>query len=83
MGNGPGDLWQYWEKFLKYPNLIGGFIWEWTDHTVIENGVAKYGGDFEGELTHDGNFCATALLLPIAALKPAVMKPVPLTPLSI
>ncbi len=61
MGNGPGDVWQYWEKFLKYPNLIGGFIWEWTDHTVIENGVAKYGGDFKGELTHDGNFCCDGL----------------------
>ncbi len=61
MGNGPGDVWQYWEKFLKYPNLIGGCIWEWTDHTVLMSGVAKYGGDFEGELTHDGNFCCDGL----------------------
>ncbi|MBQ9922191.1 MAG: glycoside hydrolase family 2 [Clostridia bacterium] len=60
MGNGPGDVCDYWELFYKYPNLIGGCVWEWTDHTVIVDGVCKYGGDF-GELTHDGNFCADGL----------------------
>ena len=38
-------------------NFIGGCIWEWADHTVLKNGVQCYGGDFEGELTDDGNFC--------------------------
>jgi len=33
----------------------------WADHTFLENGVPKYGGDF-GELTHDGNFCADGLV---------------------
>ena len=61
MGNGPGDVWDYWELFHKYPKLIGGCIWEWTDHTVIDGGVAKYGGDFKGELTHDSNFCCDGL----------------------
>lgn len=61
MGNGPGDVGDYMELFKKYPKLIGGCIWEWTDHTVIENGVQKYGGDF-GELTHDGNFCCDGLV---------------------
>ena len=62
MGNGPGDVWQYWEKILTYPRLIGGCIWEWCDHNVIENGVAKYGGDFPGELTHDYNFCCDGMV---------------------
>ena len=61
MGNGPGDVKDYMEMFRTYPKLIGGCIWEWTDHVVIENGVQKYGGDF-GELTHDGNFCADGLV---------------------
>lgn len=61
MGNGPGDVGDYMEMFRKYPKLIGGCIWEWTDHTVTENGVQKYGGDF-GELTHDGNFCCDGLV---------------------
>ncbi|MBE6689585.1 MAG: glycoside hydrolase family 2 [Ruminococcaceae bacterium] len=61
MGNGPGDICDYWDLFYQYPNLIGGCVWEWADHTVIENGVAKYGGDF-GELTHDGNFCCDGMV---------------------
>lgn len=32
MGNGPGDLKQYWDLFYKYPCLIGGCVWEWADH---------------------------------------------------
>lgn len=62
MGNGPGDVWDYNEMFYKVPNLIGGCIWEWADHTVVDNGVQKYGGDFQGELTNDGNFCCDGLV---------------------
>lgn len=62
MGNGPGDVKDYWEMIYKYPQLIGGCIWEWADHAYIENGVPKYGGDF-GELTHDGNFCADGIVM--------------------
>lgn len=61
MGNGPGDVYDYVEIFRKYPNIIGGCIWEWADHTVIEDGVRKYGGDF-GELTSDANFCSDGLV---------------------
>lgn len=61
MGNGPGDLKDYMRLFRKYPNLIGGCIWEWTDHTVVVDGVQKYGGDF-GELTDDSNFCCDGLV---------------------
>ncbi len=61
MGNGPGDTKDYWDVIYKYPKLIGGCIWEWTDHTVLVDGVPKYGGDFK-ELTHDGNFCADGLV---------------------
>lgn len=60
MGNGPGDVYDYVEHFYTNPLLIGGCIWEWTDHTILENGVAKYGGDF-GEETHDSNFCCDGL----------------------
>jgi len=69
MGNGPGDLWDYWEIIYKHPKLIGGCIWEWADHTVLVDGVPRYGGDFEGELTHDGNFCADGLVFHDRSLK--------------
>lgn len=61
MGNGPGALKDYWDVIYKHPKLIGGCIWEWIDHTYIENGVQKYGGDF-GELNHDINFCSDGLI---------------------
>lgn len=69
MGNGPGDVYYYNEIFDKYPKLIGGCIWEWADHVVTINGVQKYGGDFEGELTHDGNFCCDGLVFADRSLK--------------
>lgn len=62
MGNGPGDIWDYCEQFYKHKKLWGGCIWEWADHTVIVDGVAKYGGDFKGELTHDANFCCDGMV---------------------
>jgi beta-galactosidase len=61
MGNGPGDVWDYWQKIYSYPKLIGGCIWEWADHTVMVDGVYKYGGDF-GETIHDGNFCCDGMV---------------------
>ncbi len=62
MGNGPGDLMDYWRVIDASPKLIGGCIWEWADHTVIEDNVWKYGGDWDTELVHFGNFCADGLV---------------------
>ena len=69
MGNGPGDVWDYNEVFDRYPNVIGGCVWEWADHTVIVDGVQKYGGDFPGELTHEGNFCCDGMVFSDRSLK--------------
>ena len=69
MGNGPGDVWDYNEMFDRYPNVIGGCVWEWADHTVVVDGVQKYGGDFEGELTHEGNFCCDGMVFSDRSLK--------------
>ena len=63
MGNGPGDVYAYNALFDKYPKLIGGCIWEWADHVIVdEAGVQRYGGDFPGEKTNDGNFCCDGLV---------------------
>lgn len=69
MGNGPGDVWDYNEVFDRYPNVIGGCVWEWADHTVVVDGVQKYGGDFPGELTHEGNFCCDGMVFSDRSLK--------------
>jgi len=31
MGNSCGNMWLYWDAIYKYPNLQGGFIWDWVD----------------------------------------------------
>lgn len=68
MGNGPGDIGDYWKIIEKYTNLMGGCIWEWADHIVYEDGISKYGGDFN-EQTHDGNFCVDGLVFADRKLK--------------
>ena len=73
MGNGPGDVAQYMEVFRKHPKAIGGCIWEWADHVVVENGVQKYGGDF-GEATHDGNFCCDGLVFADRSFKAGTLN---------
>ena len=73
MGNGPGDLMDYWRLIYRYPALIGGCIWEWADHTFIEDGVCKYGGDFD-EITHDGNFCCDGLVFADRSIKAGTLE---------
>ena len=69
MGNGPGDLEDYWQFIQANEIMSGGFVWEWCDHAVYageaENGKVKYlyGGD-HGEFPHDGNFCVDGLVYP-------------------
>ena len=55
MGNGPGDIKQYWDNVYKYPRLIGGCIWEWADHSVRVDAAGKvaYGSLLRGEITTD------------------------------
>lgn len=74
MGNGPGDVWQYWERILAHDSLVGGCIWEWTDHTVIVDGVPKYGGDFPDEKTHSGNFCCDGMTFHDRSFKAGTME---------
>ena len=69
MGNGPGDLDDYWEIILGDDRACGGFVWEWCDHAVLAGTspegrpVYLYGGD-HGEAVHDGNFCVDGLVSP-------------------
>lgn len=74
MGNGPGDVWDYNALFDRYPKLIGGCIWEWADHVVTVDGVQKYGGDFAGEQTHDGNFCCDGLVFADRSFKAGTLE---------
>ena len=67
MGNGPGDIEDYFQNIEKHDGHCGGFVWEWCDHTVYVGTTPDkkdkylYGGDF-GEFPHDGNFCMDGLV---------------------
>ena len=69
MGNGPGDLEDYFQMIHNYDCSCGGFIWEWCDHAIDMGKTIKgkkmyaYGGD-HGEYPHDGNFCMDGLVYP-------------------
>ena len=55
MGNGPGDLKQYWDLFYRYPRLIGGCVWEWADHAARVDAEGKVANDSmnRGRITTD------------------------------
>lgn len=62
MGNGPGDINDYWEKIESNNRFTGGFIWEWADHGIMYSGKEfLYGGDFS-EQFHDGKFCIDGIV---------------------
>ena len=69
MGNGPGDLEDYFQLIQKDDRMCGGFVWEWCDHAIAhgktESGktIYYYGGGHDEEL-HDGNFCMDGLVFP-------------------
>jgi len=68
MGNGPGDLKDYWDLMYKYDRFAGGFVWEWADHAVktkTPDGIEyyAYGGDFDDH-PNAGNFCVDGLVYP-------------------
>ena len=76
MGNSEGNIKDYWDAIEKYPNLQGGFIWDWVDQGLAaknEKGEFfwAYGGDYGPEGTpSDGNFCINGVVFPDRSLKP-------------
>lgn len=69
IGNGSGDLEDYFTCIQKYEGIAGGFVWEWSDHAIL-NGVTTdghpiylYGGD-SGEFPNSGSYCMDGLVYP-------------------
>jgi len=79
MGNSTGNLYDQWQQVYKYPNLQGGYIWEWIDHAVkIKDKNGKdywaYGGDFAKDQASDGNFVADGIVNPDQNPHPAMAE---------
>ena len=69
MGNSVGNLQDYWDIIETYPNLQGGFIWDWVDQSLEykdDNGkpYLAYGHDYHPDLPTDGNFLNNGLVDP-------------------
>ncbi len=77
MGNGPGDLEDYWQCMDRNDGYTGGFVWEWCDHGIAAERDGKtvylYGGD-HGEFPHDSNFCVDGLVYPDRRPSPGVLE---------
>ena len=77
MGNGPGDLEDYWQCMDRHDGYSGGYIWEWCDHAIATEKDGKtvylYGGD-HGEFPHDSNFCVDGLVYPDRRPSPGVLE---------
>lgn len=79
MGNSNGNLYDQWKHIYQYPNLQGGYIWEWIDHAVkIKDKDGRpfwaYGGDFGKDQPSDGNFVADGILNPDQEPHPAMAE---------
>lgn len=75
MGNGPGDLEDYFQFIQSHDGLVGGFLWEWCDHGIYK-GKMPDGRDiyYYGATTMSGRMTAisawTVWFTPTAARTP-------------
>ncbi len=78
MGNSCGNFQDYWEAIERYPQLQGGFVWDWVDQGIwktTKDGrkYFGYGGDF-GDSPTDRNFCCNGLVLPDRSITPKTIE---------
>ncbi len=75
MGNSLGNFQKYIDMFEKYPNCIGGFIWDFADQGILLKNEEilswGYGGDF-GDEPNDHNFCINGIVRPNRSPNPAL-----------
>ncbi len=79
MGNSNGNLDIQWEAIYKYPNLQGGYIWDWVDQGMAaydEEGrlYYAYGGDYGTDMPSDGNFLCNGLVNPDRTPHPSLAE---------
>jgi len=77
MGNSTGNFIDYWEEIRRYPQLQGGFIWDWVDQGLWktdENGKRffAFGGDFGENMPSDGNFLMNGVINADRTIQPAL-----------
>ncbi|TFG05834.1 DUF4981 domain-containing protein [Candidatus Thorarchaeota archaeon] len=77
MGNSLGNFMKYVDAFERYPNCIGGFIWDFVDQGILQEKDGKsywaYGGDF-GDEPNDSNFCINGIVRPDRSPNPSLFE---------
>ncbi len=79
MGNSNGNLDLQWQAMYKWPNLQGGYIWDWVDQgmdAVDSTGIHywKYGGDYGKNMPSDGNFLCNGIVNPDRTPHPSMAE---------
>lgn len=79
MGNSNGSLDRQWKYIYEYPNLQGGFIWDWIDQGLYETDSDgrmywTYGGDYGEHSPSDGNFNCNGVIAPDRTPHPAMAE---------
>lgn len=79
MGNSTGSLLDQWNAIYKYPNLQGGYIWDWVDQGFLEKDAKgrsyyTYGGDYGVNAPSDGNFLCNGIVGPDRTPHPAMAE---------
>ncbi|MDD3108007.1 MAG: glycoside hydrolase family 2 TIM barrel-domain containing protein, partial [Alistipes sp.] len=68
MGNSLGGFREYWNLIRRYPNLQGGFIWDFVDQGLRDVRAGRmiytYGGDYGRYQPSDNNFNCNGLVSP-------------------
>ncbi len=80
MNNSTGNLQDYWDVIEAYPQLQGGFIWDFKDQGILTHNSTgeaywAYGGDFgPQDAPSDGAFCLNGIVFPDGTPKPALWE---------
>lgn len=79
MGNSTGSFNNQWKAIYNYPNLQGGFIWDWVDQGFLEvddqgREYYTYGGDYGVNAPSDGNFLCNGIVNPDRTPHPAMAE---------
>lgn len=78
MGNGIGNLEEYWDYIENRSHrMIGGCIWDWVDQGINKPGEAKdrfyFGGSF-GDKPNDNDFCCNGIVTPDRRVTPKLWE---------
>lgn len=66
-GNSVGNFREYWDAIKKYPRLIGGYIWDWRDQSMVRK-------DMNGKEYFTALTATNGLIWPDGRPKPSILE---------